>query len=607
MLRINVVVSFLALTIAVVVSAIVATNHYEDEQNRDLRREVRESQAAYERVKELRELRLHGLSQMVAKSDVSVVLTMLHKDHHGENMGKVEAELRSKFSSAKNSKGTVKPKVYEERASFLRSEKKAFLDEFLNDLMTRAADLRGDAGALWTPEDRASFRATYEEQLVSCMAVNVQTCRHELTLLPLKELSKRIDQGTEYAITPDLLIVTDYQAIGLANPADPNYGEDTRVGEKFKVLTSVLPNKQRKKALSYAHDVVRTDHRSYFVIAHRVVDDRETTVGSVLVGVEIDEAFVQAEAKALNRNVTYISTRSNKALISSLKGLALTQLQQKLPSNKAASAAHLIETDTVVGLYVPLAGYRSKDLTGVVLSESRKDALEMVNTFQTLIPWLGVLFFLLGTMLTMLAIRSHLNALEQVDSGIHEVISGNSNYEFNFDYNDTSLSSMAQSLNLMVAVLVGRDVEERDDGESDWMQSFLDDDSRLEEAESEEPPSKQAAVAEVKPAAVEQAAPAALAKSSEVASPDAGGTAEELSGLDAELAIEPAESYYRRIYSEFTEGRKDSGDESISYVRFVEKVVRQERVLRNQLSCRMVRFRVVQRDDGPALLPVKIE
>jgi hypothetical protein len=207
----------------------------------------------------------------------------------------------------------------------------------------------------------------------------------------------------------------------------------------------------------------------------------------------------------------------------------------------------------------------------------------------------------------MLAIRSHLNALEQVDSGIHEVISGNSNYEFNFDYNDTSLSSMAQSLNLMVAVLVGRDVEERDDGESDWMQSFLDDDSRLEEAESEEPPSKQAAVAEVKPAAVEQAAPAALAKSSEVASPDAGGTAEELSGLDAELAIEPAESYYRRIYSEFTEGRKDSGDESISYVRFVEKVVRQERVLRNQLSCRMVRFRVVQRDDGPALLPVKIE
>ncbi len=56
MLRIRVTVSFLALTVAIVVAAIVATNHYEDEQNRNLRRDVLESETAYERIKELREL-----------------------------------------------------------------------------------------------------------------------------------------------------------------------------------------------------------------------------------------------------------------------------------------------------------------------------------------------------------------------------------------------------------------------------------------------------------------------------------------------------------------------------------------------------------------------
>ena len=135
------------------------------------------------------------------------------------------------------------------------------------------------------------------------------------------------------------------------------------------------------------------------------------------------------------------------------------------------------------------------------------------------------------------------------------------------------------------------------------MQSFLDEGEGWDEAEepasAPEVPTNESATIDTK------AVPASSA--SAASSPAASGASNINQAADAALAIEPAESYYRRIYSEFTQQRKGAGEEAISYVRFVEKVVRQERVLRNQLSCRMVRFRVVQRDDGPALLPVKID
>ena len=51
----------------------------------------------------------------------------------------------------------------------------------------------------------------------------------------------------------------------------------------------------------------------------------------------------------------------------------------------------------------------------------------------------------------------------------HEVINGNFDYQFPFDYSEELPSSMAQSLNLMVAVLLGKPLPE-DEASSvgDW-------------------------------------------------------------------------------------------------------------------------------------------
>ena len=216
-----------------------------------------------------------------------------------------------------------------------------------------------------------------------------------------------------------------------------------------------------------------------------------------------------------------------------------------------------------------------------------------------MIPVFGILLFLLGSFLIVIATRDHIEALEQIDSGIHEVINGESEYEFKYEYKDERLSSMAQSLNLMVAVLAGRDIYYDDDSDSSWMESFLEEGSEWGDAddssgmESADPDDGQA--------------PDHSDGLATVTSSAHGAVHETTTAEDQALALEPAESYYRRIYGEFTQGQQAPGEEAISYVRFVEKVVRQERVLRNQMSCRMVRFRVIQRDDGPALLPVKLD
>ena len=459
MLRIRVTVSFLALTVAIVVAAMVATNHYEDEQNRNLRRDVLESQASYDRLKELRELKMRTIAQQVAHSEVSVVLTQLKA--YGDAMGEVQERLREDgpFKSALDG-NRINEEKQAKRAAYLKAKEQDFLKDVVDDFVRRITLLPGHSGM--SDKDKAKLRAEYEGDLIDCMAVNLATCRTRLTFKALERVSANLEKKSEAGLSPDLMLISDHLASGLADRDNEFYGNDTRISEKYRVLMNVLPNNQRKTAGAvYAKDAI-VDDRSYFITAHRIVDDNEEAVGAVLIGLEIGENFIKEEAKALNRHVTYVSGRSSKALISSLSGAGRTQIQQQLPDSKASSAVHLTETDEEVGQFIPLRGYRSKDLTGVVLSRSRSDALSMVNTFQGLIPVFGILFFILGSMLLIFAINSHIEALEQVDSGIHEVISGESDYEFNFDYKDERLSSMAQSLNLMVAVLLGRDIDDEE-------------------------------------------------------------------------------------------------------------------------------------------------
>ena len=144
---------------------------------------------------------------------------------------------------------------------------------------------------------------------------------------------------------------------------------------------------------------------------------------------------------------------------------------------------------------------------------------------------------------------------------------------------DKLASNMAQSLNLMVAVLRGQPLPEEESLGEAWDERLLID-GELEAGQSDEDE-------------LGTVAPAASAAGTE---------------RGRELLREPAEAYYRRVHAEFVEARSrlNKPTDGVTYVRFVEKLAREERQLKARLGCRYVRFEVTVREGQVLLTPIPI-
>ena len=80
-------------------------------------------------------------------------------------------------------------------------------------------------------------------------------------------------------------------------------------------------------------------------------------------------------------------------------------------------------------------------------------------------------------------------------------------------------------------------------------------------------------------------------------------------GVDLEeLAREPADVYYKRLYNEFIEARKAVGQpiEGINYPKFVEKLVHLQQPLIKKLGTPMIRFVVSTKGNTVTLIPVPL-
>ena len=123
---------------------------------------------------------------------------------------------------------------------------------------------------------------------------------------------------------------------------------------------------------------------------------------------------------------------------------------------------------------------------------------------------------------------------------------------------------MAQSLNLMNAVLLGKPLPEDEEAGGSWDVSS----GRSMERRS-------------------SGGPALVVANQPDDDP-----------MNPELLREPAETYYRRLYAEY----RQSGAEGLTYVRFVEQMARHERALKETLGCKHLRFKVKTGEDGAAIL-----
>ena len=165
-----------------------------------------------------------------------------------------------------------------------------------------------------------------------------------------------------------------------------------------------------------------------------------------------------------------------------------------------------------------------------------------------------------------LATRRILDQVDELEVGVNEIINGN--LERTFRPVGEDLDGLANGLNVMLARLLGRPEPGEEEFDEDGNPVVP---GRVEFDEESDKP--------------------------------AGGPDPDL----AALAREPEPDYYKRVYTEYLDARRQTGHpDEVSFEGFIAKLRVNEGKLKGQYDCKAVRFRVVVKDNKVTLKPVPI-
>jgi len=139
-----------------------------------------------------------------------------------------------------------------------------------------------------------------------------------------------------------------------------------------------------------------------------------------------------------------------------------SEVLNNLPGRSVDAARKAQKTKSLEIQFVPLTGNYSNHDLWAVITGSRDEVMAPIQQIKGYIPLMGIMMFLIGMGLFMWTIRTYTKPLIDIDTGIHEIMNGDHDYEFASDYRDKLWSSMAQSLNRMVGILLGRELEDED-------------------------------------------------------------------------------------------------------------------------------------------------
>jgi hypothetical protein len=162
-----------------------------------------------------------------------------------------------------------------------------------------------------------------------------------------------------------------------------------------------------------------------------------------------------------------------------------------------------------------------------------------------------------------------LHQVDHIELGVADIINGN--LDRTIEPVGDELEGLANGLNVMLARLLGRPEpgeEEFDENGNPIVQGRVE----FEEADEDAP------------------------KTAPAPDPDL-----------AALAQEPEPDYYKRVFTEYLDGRKSIGNpDEVSFENFIAKLRVNEGKLKAQYNCKAVRFRVVVKDGKVTLKPVPI-
>lgn len=416
---------------------------------------------------------------------------------------------------------------------------------------------------------RKAWRKEQEDILIKCASFSVNKCAHDLAHAPLDQFWKSFQE--QDAVTPyiQLLRIMDTRGVGLADLKQIQWGPDLPAAKEFGTRDPTIRrvNVNPKSCWDGCIGVVPSEQQDAsrrFLVSSTPILFGEEPLGAFMSGIELTRDFAKYLKTSVRLDVVLaLRTGADKPefLAWTLKNEdAHLEIKRSIASGATLCGAsqntytcHILKVETSEPqTYFYMVG--ATDFKG-----AEKQASSLRSTLLLALFILFVLGLIFGVAMLWQTEREY----EIIDQGIHEIMAGDKDYEFPFDLEKkTMANSMAQSMNIMLALLLGRPVPDEEVDDERWGRLLVEQADALE----------------------------------------SGAKTED------ELSDEPVDAYYKRTYQEYRQARVTVGEDvsELTYVNFVEKLARLESRLKGTNDARMVRFNVTLQEERVVLTPVFI-
>jgi histidine kinase family protein len=379
----------------------------------------------------------------------------------------------------------------------------------------------------------------------------------------------------------DIVAVLDGRGKVLARDLNPNadYGDD--LAAKYPAVQQALKGHPVK-------DVWTLQDRMTEVGLAPVTRSDGGTMGVLLIGYVLSNRKAQERRDLLGTEIGYFhdgkahtssfapegTGESAKEDVGKTQALAAVLFQgpklaeQALKSGSATPVQHIsIENRDYAVVAAPLPGNFADHTSGVMLLSSVSDELTRAREPGKTVILFGLVAIIVALGAAVMTAKRFMGPLDQIELGVGEIINGNIDYTFKPVGPD--FEGLSNSLNVMLARLLGRDepnedaVEEEDNEVEKWRAENM----IIDEGDG-------------------------------AASPGA-----------AALGAESEASYYPRLFNEYVNALKAAGKtaDGVSVQAFMAKLRLAEGGLKQKWTCRMVRFQLTTQGDQIVFRAVRID
>lgn len=423
---------------------------------------------------------------------------------------------------------------------------------------------------------------------------------------------ERLDVVREFATEKDIIEA-------LKMPSDTEEEADARhfkLFEKLEVLSRVkyysdtfmvldkdgtelartmVANWKKNKYLNYqivknaldgvdGEDVWKIEGKIQFVDV-TPIKEGGNILGLMLMANALDEELVKQEQEIAFGEFAFFS--ADRVISSSISSTKQGVLNNYVKQNASKIATVLtsknqyykekvnLDGEEFIALLAPIPTSDDNGLAGFMILRSETYWLKIFDGIRNFIMLITILFMILGVSISFLLIQKAYDAIDFILEGAHQIIIGNKEYQFVSD--NEFLNQLGQTLNLMIAILLGKYIPEDEEeaaamamkGTLDGKKPELSKDNLLIETVDEN-------------ASGQESQP--------------------------EEDFNKDEDYYNALYEEFIQAKKNVGEDvtQITRERMVAKLKRAEEKLLEKHGCVSVKFNVKVEGGKVALKPTPI-